>query len=161
MPPLVYRIRIPEPHTHLVAVELEAAEVHGPASLVMPSWTPGSYLMREFARNVVQFEAADGAWRPIPFQKTDKGTWRVDAPPDGTLRARWIVSADELTVRTSHVDASHAYLNGASVLMYLDGRQDQPAEVEVFPPEGWWITTPLEALAETRFRAAGFDELVD
>jgi predicted metalloprotease with PDZ domain len=161
VPSLIYRIRVPEPHTHLVAVELEAADVHEPASLVMPSWTPGSYLMREFARNVVQFEAADGAWRPIPFHKTDKGTWRVDAPPDGVLRARWIVSADELTVRTSHVDASHAYLNGASVLMYLDGRQHQPAEVEVFPPEGWWITTPLQALGETRFRAAGFDELVD
>jgi predicted metalloprotease with PDZ domain len=159
--PLLYRVRIPEPHTHLVAVELEAAGVHGPASLVMPSWTPGSYLLREFARNVVQFEATDGALRPLPFHKTDKGTWRVDAPPDGVLRARWVVHADELTVRTSHVDASHAYLNGASVFLYLDGRRHEPAEVEVFPPEGWWITTPLQALGETRFRAAHYDELVD
>ena len=156
-----YRVLVPEPHTHLVAVELAAEGVREPASLVMPSWTPGSYLVREFPRNVVQFEATDGARRPLPFAKTDKNTWRVDAPPDGTLRARWIVHADELTVRTSHVDATHAFLNGAGVFMYLEGRRDEPAEVEVHAPEGWHVTTPLEALGERRFRAADYDELVD
>lgn len=156
-----YRLRLPDPRTHLVAVEMEVADVHGPASLVMPSWTPGSYLMREFPRNVVQFEAADGAWKPVPWAKADKNTWRVDPPADGTLRARWIVNADELTVRTSHVDATHASIIGSSVFLYVDGRQGEPAEVEVHAPQGWRVTTSLQALSETRFRAADFDELVD
>lgn len=156
-----YRVRIPEPHTHLVGVELEAEGVHGPASLVMPSWTPGSYLMREFARNVVQFEAADGGWHPLPHRKTDKGTWQVDAPADGILRARWVVNADELTVRTSHVDATHAYLNGASVFLYLDGRADEEVEVAVAAPAGWRVTTALESTAENVFRAPHYDALVD
>ena len=161
MAKILYRLRVPDPRTHLVAVELAVEEVHGPSDLVMPSWTPGSYLMREFPRNVVQFEAADGAWKALPFRKTDKNTWRVDAPADGTLRARWIVNADELTVRTSHVDATHASIIGSGVFMYVDGRQGEPAEVEVVAPEGWRTTTALEALGETRFRAADFDELVD
>ena len=156
-----YRLLVPEPKTHLLAVELAVEHVHAAASLVMPSWTPGSYLMREFARSVVQFEATDGARRPLPFRKTDKGTWRIDAPTDGTLRARWIVYADELTVRTSHVDATHAYVNGAGVFMYVDGRQHEPAELEVVPPQGWRVTTALPALDENRFRAADYDELVD
>ena len=161
MAAIQYRLRLPDPRTHLLAVEMVVEGVHGPADLVMPSWTPGSYLMREFPRNVVQFEAADGAWKPLPFRKTDKNTWRVEAPADGTLRARWILNADELTVRTSHVDATHASVIGAGVFMYVDGRRGEPAEVEVHAPEGWRVTTALHALSETRFRAADFDELVD
>ncbi len=161
MADILYRIHLPDPRTHLLAVELEAGGVHEPASLVMPVWTPGSYLVREFARNVMQFEATDGARHPLPFHKSDKHTWRVDAPPDGVLRARWIVYADELTVRTSHVDGTHASIIGAGVFMYLEGRQGEPAEVEVHAPRGWRVTTPLRALGETRFRAADFDELVD
>ncbi|HEX6038546.1 M61 family metallopeptidase [Longimicrobium sp.] len=156
-----YRVHLPDPRTHLVAVEMAARDVHGPASLVMPSWTPGSYLLREFPRNVVQFEAFDADGTHVPFRKTDKGTWHIDAPADGTLRARWIVNADELTVRTSHVDGTHASLIGSSVFMYVDGRQGEPAEVDVLAPEGWRVTTALESLGGTRYRAADFDELVD
>ena len=161
MASILYRLHLPDPRTHLLAVELQAEGVHESTSLVMPVWTPGSYLVREFARNVVQFEATDGARNSLPFHKTDKHTWRVDAPPDGTLRARWIIHADELTVRTSHVDATHASVIGAGVFMYLEGRRGEPAEVEVHAPQGWRITTPLQALGDTRFRAADFDELVD
>lgn len=161
MNPIRYRLLLPDPRTHLLAVEMAVDEVHGPARLVMPSWTPGSYLLREFPRNVVQFEATDGARRPIPWRKTDKNTWSVDAPGDGALRARWVMYADDLTVRTSHVDATHASVIGAGVFMYVDGRQSEPAEVEVAAPQGWRTTTALQALDETRFRAADFDELVD
>jgi predicted metalloprotease with PDZ domain len=156
-----YRLRFPDPRMHLVAVEVAVQDVSGAAELVMPSWTPGSYLMREFPRNVVQFEAADGAGKAVAFEKTDKNTWRVAAPADGTLRARWTVHADELTVRTSHVDSTHAYVNGASVFMFVRGREHEPAEVEVDAPEGWRISTALPALEERRFLAAHWDELVD
>ena len=72
MPRIQYRVRIPDPRTHLVAVEMAVEDVRGPAKLVMPSWTPGSYLLREFPRNVVQFEALDAAGTPVPWEKTDK-----------------------------------------------------------------------------------------
>ncbi|MBB4634095.1 PDZ domain-containing protein [Longimicrobium terrae] len=156
-----YRVRFPEPHTHMVGVELEAEGVTGPSRLVMPSWTPGSYLMREFARNVMHMEAADGSWRPLAVRKADRGSWEVDAPADGVLRARWVVNADELTVRTSHVDATHAAINGASVFAYLEGRTDEPVEIAVEPPAGWRITTAMEPAGENVFTAADYDELVD
>jgi predicted metalloprotease with PDZ domain len=158
---LRYRVLLPQPQTQLVAVELEAEGVEGPATLVMPAWTPGSYLLREFARNVVQFEATDGAGRPLPFRKTEKNRWRVDAPPGGTLRARWVLSAAELSVRTNHVDATHAFLTGAATFMYLEGREGEPTEVSVEAPEGWRVATALPAVGERTFLAADYDTLAD
>ena len=158
---LVYRLRMPEPHTHFLHVELEADGVSAPAELVMPSWTPGSYLMREFPRNVVAFLPRDGAGRPLAFEKTDKNTWRVETPSDGKLIARYVVHADELSVRTSHLDASHACVNGASVFMLVRGREHEPHRVAVEAPQGWRTTVALPEESPGVFAAAHYDELVD
>lgn len=162
MPGVAYRLRIPEPHTHLLEVVLSVDDVHEAADVVMPAWTPGSYLMREYPRNVVDFVAIDGARRPLPFIRTDKNTWRVQPPADGTLHARLIVNADELTVRTSHVDATHASIVGASVFPFVAGREREPLVLGIDPPAGWRVTTPLaEGETPNTFVAADYDELVD
>jgi predicted metalloprotease with PDZ domain len=161
MPGVSYRLWIAEPQTHHFLVDLEADGVEGPARVVMPSWTPGSYLMREFPRNVVTFAAADGTGRPLAFAKADKNTWAVDAPADGRLRVRYLVYADELSVRTSHVDASHAFISGTSAFMYLEGRERDEVRLEVRAPQGWSVATALEETAPNAFRAAGYDELAD
>lgn len=161
LPDIRYVLRIPEPHTHLLHVEMRVDGVDGPLELAMPSWTPGSYLMREFPRNVVAFVPADGAGRPLAFEKTDKNTWRVAASGDGVVVARYVVHADELSVRTSHVDATHAAVNGASVFLFARGREGARHLVSVAAPEGWRTTT---AMAETEpgvFAARNYDELVD
>ncbi|HYH80038.1 MAG TPA: hypothetical protein VEX86_09575, partial [Longimicrobium sp.] len=139
MPGTRYRLAIAEPQTHHFVVDLQVEDVAGEARLVMPSWTPGSYLMREFPRNVVTFAAVDGAGRPLPFRKADKNTWVVDAPADGRLTARYLVHADELSVRTSHLDASHAFISGTSAFMYVEGREREPVTVEVQAPEAWKV----------------------
>jgi predicted metalloprotease with PDZ domain len=159
--PVSYLLRIPEPHTHLLHVEMRVDGVAGPLELAMPSWTPGSYLMREFPRNVVALMAFDGAGRPLAAAKTDKSTWRVDAPADGTVVTRYVVHADELSVRTSHVDATHAAVNGASVFLFARGRQDGPHAVTVAAPEGWRTTTSLRETQPGTFAARDYDELVD
>jgi predicted metalloprotease with PDZ domain len=162
--PIRYHLSIPEPHTHLVHVRLEIdAAAPGPLRLVMPSWTPGSYLLREFPRNVQAFraEAADAA--PLAWAKSDKNTWQIELPAaGGRVIADYTVYANELTVRTSHVDASHAFLNGASVFMYVEGREQEPIELEIEAPADWHATTALpRAEGAWRFRAASFDALVD
>jgi len=159
--PVTYRLWIAEPQTHHFIVDLEADGVEGPARVVMPSWTPGSYLMREFPRNVVTFAAADGTGRPLAFAKADKNTWAVDAPADGRLRVRYLVYANELSVRTSHVDASHAFISGASAFMYLEGREQGEVRLEVRAPQGWSVATALEETAPNAFRASGYDQLAD
>ena len=155
---------MPRPETHLYEITMEVDPRGATAlDLVLPVWTPGSYLVREFARHVRDFSAKEkGVRRPIPAEKVAKNTWRLDLSKKspGRLSIFYRVYAHELTVRTSHLDASHAYGNGANLFFYVDGRKDEPQEVAFRLPRGWKTSM---ALPEKRgvFHAADYDELVD
>src|SRR5262245_34869930 len=114
---LSYRLAFPHPHTHLYEVTFTIGNVATPAlDLQMPVWTPGSYLIREFGRNVQDFSAKDAGGGRLSWQKIDKSTWRVETGANRDKAKRIDVSyrvyANELSVRTSHLDSSHAYFNG-------------------------------------------------
>ncbi|HET7322194.1 MAG TPA: hypothetical protein VFI96_06840, partial [Longimicrobiaceae bacterium] len=154
-----YQLSMPEPHSHLFQVEIRL-DADGPVELAMPSWTPGSYLMREFARHVQNFSAeCDGA--PVAWQKVSKSVWRVEAPTGRELTVRYRVYANETSVRTSHLDSTHGYVNGASVFLFVRGREQEPIELEIDAPEDWRATTSLPARGDFHFTARNYDELVD
>ncbi len=155
-----YRVSVPEPHSHLLHVEA-TLDAPGPAPvLVFPVWTPGSYLVREFARHVEGMAADDGAGRPLPVVRLDKHRFRVDAGDAARVRLRFRVYANDPTVRTSHVDGTHAYWNGANVFPYGEGRVDEPVELEVAPPPGWRVATALDG-GPTLFTARDYHALAD
>lgn len=163
-PSLHYTLAFPQPHTHLYEVTLAVGNVTGAElDLALPTWTPGSYLQREFARHVQDFEARDGAGRALRWEKADKATWRVSTGGAGAVRASYRVYANELSVRTSHLDASHAYFNGASVFMYVKGALDRPLTLRIVHPAGWHVTTPLGLApdADGFYHAPNYDILVD
>ncbi len=158
---VVHRVAIPAPQTHVVHVETTVAGVAGelPAELVlfMPVWTPGSYLVREYARHVegLQVEA------PASCRKLRKNAWRVR--PSGASRVvlRYRVYANELTVRTSHVDDSHAFLVGAALFMGIEGHERLGARVELATPRGWRVATSLPPSPGGGYEAPDYDALVD
>jgi len=159
-PPMRYRLSMPEPHSHLFHVE---AALEGPGAevvLALPVWTPGSYLVREFARHLEGFSAADEQGGPLAWERLDKHRFRVRCGGAARALFRYRVYANDLTVRTSHLDGSHGYANGASVLVYAEGRGQEPCTLEVFPPPGWRVTCPLDG-GPTEFTARDYDELVD
>jgi predicted metalloprotease with PDZ domain len=160
MPPAVhYRVAMPRPHAHLF--EVEATFPAGPDVLdaVLPVWTPGSYLVREYARQVQDVSATTPDGRDAPVRRVDKRTWRVDARGQSvTLRYR--VYANELTVRTSHLDGSHGYFNGATVFLYTEGTRHLPHHVSVDAPPGWRTFCALDSDGDT-FHAPDYDVLVD
>ncbi|NJN17911.1 MAG: M61 family metallopeptidase [Oscillochloris sp.] len=158
-----YTIAMPEPHSHLFHVTVEADGFATPyVDLILPGWTPGSYLIREFARHVEQFQADDGSGAPLEWRKVAKDTWRVLIGAAGRFTARYHVYANELTVRTSHLDGSHGYFNGANVFMYVDGRSAEPQTLTITPFDGWHISTGLRPGDTAHsFVAADYDELVD
>src|SRR5688500_15014031 len=129
-----YVLSMPEPHSHLLEVEVRFSALGEGAELGVPAWTPGSYLLREFARNVQDFEATGTEGRAIAWTKVDKATWRVHAAADEAVRVRYRVYANELTVRTSHLDGTHAFVSPASVFMFIRGREREPLTVEVGAP---------------------------
>lgn len=156
MPTIRYAVAMPHPQTHLFEVEVTVSGFEQASyDFIMPSWTPGSYLIREFARHVQEFQALDAAsQRPLPWSKRNKNTWRVDARPTPDAPAapagqagillRYKVYANELTVRTSHLDTSHGYFNGANLFVYLDGQRKHPVELTVAVPYAdWKVSTGL------------------
>ena len=156
------------PHTHLFEIDVSikrAATATAPQeeSLVMPVWTPGSYLVREFERNVQDFAAKDAAGQPLKWEKTNKNTWKVTTNGSRDWHATYRVYANELSVRTSELNSSHAYWNSANLLMYLDGFLKSSSTVRVLAPDVWKVATGLPGVPGQRntFHAENFDVLYD
>jgi predicted metalloprotease with PDZ domain len=153
------------PHTHLFEVTIMIDGCREPhLDLIMPSWTPGSYMIREYARHVQEF-AVEVDGQPGRWAKTAKDTWRVETPSGGPVRASYRVYAHDLTVRTCHLDATHGFANGAAVFLFAPGRLHEPVELEVAVPPRWQVVTGLTPAGggdgEFRFRARNYDELID
>jgi predicted metalloprotease with PDZ domain len=165
-PEIGYTVSMQRPHTHLLGVEARlryASASPTTVDLVMPVWTPGSYLVREFARNVQDFKAADAGGRALRWSKVNKDTWRVETNGARELRVTYNVYSNELSVRTNEVNDRHAFWNNAATLMYPDGFLGSPSTLRVEPLAGWKIATGLPAVAGQRdtFRAENFDILYD
>ena len=165
-PEISFTVAMPRPHTHLLEVQVAVKRTtDGPQqeSLVMPVWTPGSYLVREFARHVQDFTATTSAGQPLKWEKINKNTWRVTTSGARDWQASYRVYANELSVRTSELNSSHAFWNNANILMYLDGFLKSPSTVRVLAPDVWKVATGLPAVAgqKNTFRAEDFDVLYD
>lgn len=170
-----YTVSMPKPYTHLLEVEMRVAAPSGqtlPAQidLIMPVWTPGSYLIREFERNVQDFSARSrnlSSVGEIPanlnWQKINKDTWRIRTNGARELIATYRVYANEFSVRTNELNDRHAFWNNAALLMYVDGQLRAPSTIKVAPFGDWKIATGLPAIEgqPNTFRAENFDILYD
>lgn len=159
---VIYNLAITEPAQHLLDIVIDVTGVDAPhVDFVLPTWTPGSYLIREYARHV-QDVAVDGQVGAPTSRKLDKQTWRVETNGANTLHFNYRVYGNELTVRTNHVDDTHAHVIPAATLMYVVGATAQPLTINVITlPEGWEIATGLEQTGPRAFRADNYDHLVD
>src|SRR6267142_4288695 len=167
-PEIAFTVSMTRPHTHLLEVEVRIKhDASEPApkeeTLVLPVWTPGSYLIREFERHVQDFTAIDSAGRPLNWEKTNKDSGRGRTSGAREWRASYRVYANELSVRTSEVNSDHAFWNNATLLMYLDGFLKAPATLRILAPEPWKVATGLPPApgAKNTFRAENFDILYD
>jgi predicted metalloprotease with PDZ domain len=163
---IAFTVAVSRPHTHLFEIEIAVKRAaNGPQQelLVMPVWTPGSYMIREFERNVQDFAVADSAGNPLKWEKTNKNTWRVFTNGAREWQASYRVYANELSVRTSELNSEHAFWNNANLLMYLEGFLKSPSTVRVLAPDVWKVATGLPAVPGQRniFRAENFDVLYD
>ena len=158
-----YRVSMSRPHSHLLEVEARfppAAARGACLDALLPVWSPGSYLVREYARHLQDVEAFDAQGSPLRATRVDKRTVRVEGAHEGcTLRYR--VYANELTVRTNHLDGSHAYFNGAALFLYAEPTRALAHHVTVEAPEGWHTFTALPRAPDGSFVAQDYDTLVD
>lgn len=167
-PQISFTISMLKPHTHLLEVDIAikhaaSDNVANTEQLIMPVWTPGSYLVREFERQVQDFEAKDASGSILNWEKVNKNTWRVSTNGSRDWHATYRVYANELSVRTNELNSSHAFWNNAALLMYLDGYLKSPSTVHVLAPDVWKVATGLPAAPGQRntFRAENYDVLYD
>ena len=164
-PEISYTVSMPKPWTHLLEVEmrLDWAQMPAKAELKMPVWTPGSYLVREYARHVQDFDVKDAAGNNLTWQKINKNTWQIDTKAAKQIVAKYRVYANELTVRTNELNDEHAFWNNAALLMFPKDQLKAASTVTVAPFGNWKIATGLpktEGQANT-FRAENYDVLYD
>lgn len=161
-----YTVRFPEPARHLAEITV-AVDARGEPALEfwMPVWTPGSYLVREYARNVEAFSASGGDGAVLRWEKARKNVWRVETGDANAVTVRYRVYGREKSVRTNWIDADHAFLVGAGTFLAVRGRETGEHRVRVEKPPGWRdIATGLPSRIDGPtevFVAADLDALVD
>ncbi|MEP7149935.1 MAG: PDZ domain-containing protein [Acidobacteriota bacterium] len=164
-PNISFAVSMSKPWTHLLEVEMRVKWDRMPAQtqLKMPVWTPGSYLVREFARHVQDFAVRDAGGRSLAWQKINKNTWQIDSKGVKEIVASYRVYSNELTVRTNELNDEHAFWNNAALLMFPAGQLGAPSTLTVAPHANWKIATGLPRVSGTSntFRASNFDVLYD
>ena len=166
-----YALKMPKPQNHYFEVEMELRDFKAAELTVkMPVWAPGSYLVREFSRNVNYVKAVDENNKELKVTKTAKNEWKIAKGKAKQVKVNYDVYAFELSVRTSFLDLSHGFVSGSSVFFYVDGFQQLSGTLDVYPFSSFkTVTTPLTKAAESvqgdgnseRFTFTNYDELVD
>jgi predicted metalloprotease with PDZ domain len=163
--PIRYNVSFPAPHTHYVEVEASfPTEGRPQIDLMMAVWTPGSYLIREYARHVEALTAADPSRAPLAIEKTRKNRWRVATKGARTVWVRYRVYAHEMSVRTNWVDEEFALINGApTFITLLESPSRRRHEVSVVLPRAWTrsVSGMAPGVAENSYTAPDYDALVD
>ena len=162
-PEIKYQISMSKPFTHLLEVEMHVKwdNLDGQTEVKMPVWTPGSYLVREYSRHVMDFVAMDVDGNPLNWRKINKNTWQVDNGNSKEFRVGYNVYSNELTVRTNELNYEHAFITPPATLMYLEGQLKAPSTVKVNPWGNWKVATGLRPLGNNTFSAKNYDILYD
>ena len=161
-----YRIAIADAHAHLLRITLTVPQPATRQRLSLPVWIPGSYLVREFGRHVSCLEARQGA-RALPLEQLDKTTWQATCEGRAALEVNYLVYAFDPSVRTAYLDTRRAFLNGTSVCLRVEGRENEAHRLEVRSlPRDWEVATGMtpvqtDAAGRGTYEAADYDELVD
>ena len=163
-PQINYTLTFPEAQAHYIDVEMTISGLQqSTLNLKMPVWTPGSYLVREFSKNIESF-AAEAGGKALAVKKTRKNIWQISNGSAATVKVNYRVYAFELSVRTSLVDNTHAFISTSGVFMYPDGMLHQPSTIHIVPYQGWTkVSTSLETVNNDPFtlHAPDYDILFD
>ena len=171
--PLHYCVEVLDAHAHLFTVTLTIAQPAALQRVALPVWIPGSYLVREFSKNLQGLQARQGARTPAPVEQLDKCTWQIDCKPGKAVVISYQVYAHDNAVRTAWLDAERGFFNGTSLCLKVEGQENAVHLLELPVPTlassvspGWSVATGLAALTTDKqgfgtYTAASYDELVD
>ncbi|WP_367210129.1 M61 family metallopeptidase [Sphingobacterium sp. R2] len=163
IPEIHFEVTFSEVQAHYIEVKMSITNLSQPyVDLKMPVWSPGSYLIREYAKNVERFRSLDKTGNTINYQKISKNTWRIPTESLDQIEVVYAVYGFEASVRTNFFDSDHAFIVPPATFFYIDNRIDHPTTVRINLKDTWTsISTGLEQIEEHKFYAPNFDILYD
>lgn len=167
-PSLHYRVQLHDLQAHLYRITLTIAQPSAQQQVSLPVWIPGSYLVREFAKNLHSLQARQGS-KTVTIQQLSKHQWQVDCQAGEALELSYDVSAYDTSVRTAWLDQRRGFFNGTSLLLRVHGQEAQSHRLQIQAPaqaSHWKLATGLTAIAVDEqgfgtYAASNYDELVD
>lgn len=163
--PVRYVVDLSRAQTQSIDVSMTIPGLdRGEVEVALPVWRPGRYAVLDLAQSVSRVRAEDDAGNPLKIDKVTKTSWRIDTGGAREITVRYRVYANQLSLRTRHVDDTHAFLSGSSVFMFTDEERSRPVSVTLANmPEGWQIASGMDFApgSDDTLVAADYDTLVD
>ena len=131
-PHVHYRIEMADLHAHLYGVTLTIDQPAAQQQVSLPVWIAGSYMVREFSKQLIALTARQGT-RSVTVQQLDKCSWQVDCTTDMPLTLHYQVHAHDNSVRTAWLDAQRGFFNATSLCLCVSGCEDQPHVLALVP----------------------------
>ncbi len=163
-----YELRMPKPQNHYFEVQMNISENSDKqVEVKLPVWAPGSYLVREFSKNINLVKAFTKDGKTLNVSKKSKNAWVIDAGSEKNIQVKYEVYSFEVSVRTPFLDLSHGFVSGSGIFMYVDKAKNQAGSLTVFPHESFKRISTSLPFAETdksngqRFLFENYDQLVD
>ena len=129
-----YKLSMPKPQNHYFHVEMELIDfTEKEIDISLPVWAPGSYLVREFSKNINMVKAFDEKGNPLEIKKQRKNSWTIKKSKIKKVIVKYEVYAFELSVRTSFLDLTHGYVSGSRVFMFVEDHLDVSGQLKVMP----------------------------
>ncbi|BCE02005.1 M61 family metallopeptidase [Marinicellulosiphila megalodicopiae] len=162
---LHYQIKVKDTHAHLFEVSLTFTPISDTTVLSLPSWIPGSYLIRDFAKNIIQIQITDSNQSAVPLIQLDKNHWQFESTQ--TVTVCYQVYAFDLSVRSAYLDQNQGFFNGTSVFLCPQGLEHYCCELNVIEnphTPTWKVATSLKTEHLYQFglyQAQNYDEFID
>ena len=167
---ITYHLRMLQPQNHYYQIEMDVEDFKKSSfEIKLPVWAPGSYLVREFSKNINLVRAYDAKGKEIKVEKKKKNEWTIYSKNSSFVRVKYEVYAFELSVRTSFLDLTHGFVSGSGVFMYVDELMSNKGKVNIYPHSAFKKVTTALGLAQFSKSADGqqtyefqdYDHLVD
>ena len=166
--PVHYQVSVQNLHAHQWHIILTLQQPNVTQVFQLPVWIPGSYMVREFSKQLSLMQATQNG-AACPIEQTAKATWQVHADPSQPLQLQYTVHAHDASVRTAWLDALRGFFNPTSLCLIAVGHEAQTHTIDIAAPQEcphWRLATALRATqTQSRgfgvYEAADYDELAD
>jgi len=162
---IAYTVSMENPNQHYYHVSLTYSDIKEKSvELKLPVWTPGYYMVMDYAKYVIDFKVTDNSGKTIPWKKTQKNSWLINTDGTDAIRVSYDVFAFRTSVADSFLDDGRGFISPTGIFMHPAGKKDNPVTVTIIPFEKFTkISTGLDPIAgkQNTFFAADFDILYD